>query len=677
MNFKKVFLLAFALLILATGAFAYTVNWAGFYSTGGAECAKVGRDCLSNCSARTASGSATCSDSVAGSPTIWSGLYSSGDHACTKIGRNCIRAYRAQGEALACNNRSYAIGTALCSLNAEGSPTSWSGIFSSGDHACTKIGRCCLKAFTSQGLSILCNNRSYAIGNALCSLASSGSPTSWSGIFSSGDHACTKIGRCCIEAFTSQGMPILCNNRSYAIGNAVCSSSVVGSPVSWSGHFSSGNAECASTGKACWKVFNSQALPRICSYASDSMGDALCSNTQTCPAPPVIDTSDPCVVCQCTSGVCCDGCNFRSAGTVCDTQNQNVCAGGACGNDWVSQRKTRTCTGGNANCTGGWSGWVTQSTIQNCSAEQKCSASVPHCVNDPSCIPCTDDCSAGDPDVCSPGFPSTSVIQCGYFDADPCLDLATVPCGFGLLCFGGSCLGCTPGAWVDAGCEQGGCAAGQMYQTRTNAGFCPFEPTEQCAVAPSKCQCSLGETGCVPAAGGEGTDSWACQAVGLELHKVATDCGVAEQGTWGDNYCKSGDVYRKRTDTARGCQVPSGSCYETTTDVEELVEDCSGSNLCGTIQCVLGSPNSAYCGLIPDPAYGLLSYWKFEEGVGGTATDSSGNSHDATINGATLDQVGQVGKAFSFSGSAENSVTVTSSDWAFTDEDFSITGWAN
>jgi hypothetical protein len=43
-------------------------------------------------------------------------------------------------------------------------------------------------------------------------------------------------------------------------------------------------------------------------------------------------------------------------------------------------------------------------------------------------------------------------------------------------------------------------------------------------------------------------------------------------------------------------------------------------------------------------------YWRFEETAGGTAEDSSPNNRDGTISGATLNQAGKVGTAFSFDG---------------------------
>lgn len=46
---------------------------------------------------------------------------------------------------------------------------------------------------------------------------------------------------------------------------------------------------------------------------------------------------------------------------------------------------------------------------------------------------------------------------------------------------------------------------------------------------------------------------------------------------------------------------------------------------------------------------GLLAYWKFDEGIGSTTSDSSGNGHHGTISGATW-SIGKIGPALLFNG---------------------------
>ncbi len=55
----------------------------------------------------------------------------------------------------------------------------------------------------------------------------------------------------------------------------------------------------------------------------------------------------------------------------------------------------------------------------------------------------------------------------------------------------------------------------------------------------------------------------------------------------------------------------------------------------------------------PSPQGGLVGYWKFDETSGTTANDSSGNSNNGTINGATR-TTGKVNNALSFDGSNDN-----------------------
>ncbi|MBU4022951.1 hypothetical protein KJ591_01150, partial [Patescibacteria group bacterium] len=104
--------------------------------------------------------------------------------------------------------------------------------------------------------------------------------------------------------------------------------------------------------------------------------------------------------CECSSGDCCDGCNYRSSSYVCNTWTQYnyQCTGTACGNDAQSQSRTNTqkCTGSSASCTGSitygtYSSW---STIDDCSlTTEKCTtdnSTYASCYSDASCsVPTT------------------------------------------------------------------------------------------------------------------------------------------------------------------------------------------------------------------------------------------------------------------------------------------------
>jgi len=54
---------------------------------------------------------------------------------------------------------------------------------------------------------------------------------------------------------------------------------------------------------------------------------------------------------------------------------------------------------------------------------------------------------------------------------------------------------------------------------------------------------------------------------------------------------------------------------------------------------------------------GLVMYMKFEETIGTTAFDETKNSNDGTINGATINQTGKIGKCYSYNGTS-NSIAI-------------------
>jgi len=64
-----------------------------------------------------------------------------------------------------------------------------------------------------------------------------------------------------------------------------------------------------------------------------------------------------------------------------------------------------------------------------------------------------------------------------------------------------------------------------------------------------------------------------------------TECGSDSCGSWGSNYCSSGNVYRSRTCRDKGCL--GNSCYSDSTTEEQLVQNCNGSG------CTNGTCNSA------------------------------------------------------------------------------------
>lgn len=72
---------------------------------------------------------------------------------------------------------------------------------------------------------------------------------------------------------------------------------------------------------------------------------------------------------------------------------------------------------------------------------------------------------------------------------------------------------------------------------------------------------------------------------------------------------------------------------------------------------------------------GIKCYWKFDETEGTDAVDASGNGFTGTIDGATINQTGITGKAYSFDGT-DDMVTLSSSPTASLSE-VSLSIWVN
>ncbi|HHE76556.1 MAG TPA: hypothetical protein ENL27_01070, partial [Candidatus Parcubacteria bacterium] len=84
--------------------------------------------------------------------------------------------------------------------------------------------------------------------------------------------------------------------------------------------------------------------------------------------------------CQCSSGVCCDGCHYRPSAWVCgsESQVQYGCPWGLdCGNNVGKKTRIRLkyCSGNSADCNGkvgGWLGWSKWEVADVCRFSEKC-----------------------------------------------------------------------------------------------------------------------------------------------------------------------------------------------------------------------------------------------------------------------------------------------------------------
>lgn len=164
-------------------------------------------------------------------------------------------------------------------------------------------------------------------------------------------------------------------------------------------------------------------------------------------------------ICQCTSGVCCDGCSYRPSSYQCDTITQYRCSSTSCGGDVQSRSAPKYCSGSASTCsgtTGTYSSWTTEmdcpsdmrcdSSDYSCTSEgcdctctswvntgicdysQSCMTQIRECPNNcdsesrcvynSSCVGCTNDCSYSGQTSCI----YANLQTCGYWDSDPCLD---------------------------------------------------------------------------------------------------------------------------------------------------------------------------------------------------------------------------------------------------------------
>jgi len=148
-------------------------------------------------------------------------------------------------------------------------------------------------------------------------------------------------------------------------------------------------------------VSNSQG----CSYTSDNCNDCSCScggynipettangncndgKDNDCDG--YTDSADSgCVTCECSSGICCDGCHYRSSSYVCDyyySTDYGCPWGTSCGNDVGVRYKKRYCSGSSSSCTGAISDWGSWSTYDYCTSTERCADDDSTCNYDASC----------------------------------------------------------------------------------------------------------------------------------------------------------------------------------------------------------------------------------------------------------------------------------------------------
>lgn len=92
-----------------------------------------------------------------------------------------------------------------------------------------------------------------------------------------------------------------------------------------------------------------------------------------------------CGNCACDTGVCCDGCDFLPASTVCETDAdiEYFCPWGQdAGQDVGIRTRDQYCSGDVSSCNGSYGPWTSPTVVDNCSDDEVCQT------GDPTCNPC-------------------------------------------------------------------------------------------------------------------------------------------------------------------------------------------------------------------------------------------------------------------------------------------------
>ena len=244
---------------------------------------------------------------------------------------------------------------------------------------------------------------------------------------------------------------------------------------------------------------------RYCSGSSSSCNGSLlwdtatvydnCASTETCsPGDSSCNYTASCD-CECTSGTCCDGCNYRSSGYKCqeDINTEYYCKDGTgCGQDVYVHHQDRYCSGSSSSCNGSLQ-WDAETVYDNCSSSETCSSGQSSCMSTPSCS-CV--CSSG---VCCDG--------CNYrSSSNKCQEDVTTEyyCKDGTGCgqdvyvhhqdryCSGSSSSCDGSLQWDAAVVSANCGSGEKCEN----GQLSCTVSSQCSCQPSCSGKQCGDNGC-------------------------------------------------------------------------------------------------------------------------------------------------------------------------------------
>lgn len=287
--------------------------------------------------------------------------------------------------------------------------------------------------------------------------------------------------------------------------------------------------------------------------------------------------------CDCTSGPCCDGCNFRPSTYICQTNTELSCHWGTdCGSDVAQRTQNRYCSGMSASCNGAYDSWSDYTVSIDCAPNQNCStaSSVPTCVLNLACGACVHTCSIGQT-RCEGGRIYNCITNssgCRVWDSGSA-------CPTGLCTSDGlQCDSCSHA------CSIGDvrCTSGRLYNCTTNSSGCRVWdagtpcPDGTCADA-THC------AGCTPHHHNAcyDNDVYSYDSCNVREGKV-TECG--DSGWTGTTLCQSDDVYQDYV--TRGC---SGSaCTSSTSRMKK--EECDDRGCSGGVCCTNHATYACYDG---------------------------------------------------------------------------------
>ncbi len=221
---------------------------------------------------------------------------------------------------------------------------------------------------------------------------------------SSSCNGSTSNGSWNVQALCSTSQTCSAGNPSCVTGSCGCACSA-GACCDGCNYRSSSYSCSTSTeygcpwGTSCGADVGYRSVTQYCSGSSSSCNgstsngswnvQASCSTSQTCSAGNPSCVTGSCG-CACSSGTCCDGCNYRSSSYKCqeDAYTEYSCTPerpkGKCGNDVMERHQDRYCSGSSASCNGAYL-YDSLTLHQECSRHQVCNSLSHACRRKASC----------------------------------------------------------------------------------------------------------------------------------------------------------------------------------------------------------------------------------------------------------------------------------------------------